>query len=35
MRDIDRTFEVSGVAGGRRVFHYYPDTINHTLYLED
>jgi hypothetical protein len=35
MRDIDRTFEVSGVAGGRRVFHYYADTATRTLYLQD
>ena len=34
-RDINRTFEVSGVAGGRRVFHYYADTVNQVLYLED
>jgi len=35
MRDIDRTFEVSGVAGGRRVFHYQADTVHHILYLRD
>jgi hypothetical protein len=35
MKDIDRTFEVSGVAGGRRVFHYYADTLEKVLYLED
>jgi hypothetical protein len=34
-RDIDRTFEISGVAGGRRVFHYYADTVDKVLYLED
>jgi hypothetical protein len=34
-RDIERNFEISGVAGGRRVFHYYADTITKVLYLED
>lgn len=34
-RDVNRTFEVSGVAGGQRVFHYYADEINKVLYLED
>jgi hypothetical protein len=34
-KDINRTFEVSGVGGGRRVFHYYADTINKVLYLQD
>ncbi len=34
-RDVNRTFEVSGVAGGQRVFHYYADEANKTLYLED
>ncbi|OQP42848.1 hypothetical protein A4H97_11880 [Niastella yeongjuensis] len=34
-RDINRTFELTGVAGGQRVFHYYADTINNVLYLED
>jgi hypothetical protein len=34
-RDINRTFELSGVGGGRRVFHYYADTVNNVLYLED
>ncbi|QNL52641.1 hypothetical protein H8S90_21940 [Olivibacter sp. SDN3] len=35
IRDIDRTFEVAGVGGGRRVFHYYADTVERTLYLQD
>jgi len=35
MRDINRTFELAGVAGGRRVFYYEADTINHILYLQD
>lgn len=35
MQDINRTFELTGVAGGRRIFHYYADTVNHVLYLED
>ena len=34
-RDVNRTFEVSGVAGGQRVFHYYADEVNKMLYLED
>lgn len=34
-RDVNRTFEISGVAGGQRAFHYYVDTINQRLYLED
>lgn len=35
MRDINRTFEVAGVAGGRRVFYYQADTVNAVLYLQD
>jgi len=35
MRDINRTFEVSGVGGGRRVFYYEADTIGNVLYLQD
>lgn len=34
-RDVNRTFEISGVAGGQRAFHYYIDTVTQTLYLED
>jgi hypothetical protein len=34
-RDVNRNFEIAGVAGGRRVFHYYADTIDKVLYLED
>lgn len=34
-RDVNRTFELSGVAGGQRAFHYYADTDNQMLYLED
>lgn len=34
-RDVNRSFEISGVAGGQRAFHYYADTANKTLYLED
>lgn len=34
-RDINRTFEISGVGGGQRVFHYLPDTVNQVLYLQD
>lgn len=35
MRDINRTFELTGVAGGQRVFYYQADTLNRVLYLED
>jgi hypothetical protein len=35
MKDIQRTFEITGVAGGERAFHYYADTIDHVLYLQD
>lgn len=34
-RDVNRTFEVSGVAGGQRVFHYEADEEEHVLYLQD
>ena len=34
-RDINRTFEIAGVGGGQRVFHYYADTVNKLLYLQD
>lgn len=34
-RDINRTFELSGVGGGRRVFHYLADTVDSVLYLQD
>jgi hypothetical protein len=34
-RDINRTFELTGTAGGRRVFHYYADTVENILYLQD
>ncbi|HEY9049582.1 MAG TPA: hypothetical protein VIN08_26970 [Ohtaekwangia sp.] len=34
-RDINRTFELTGTAGGRRVFHYYADTLENILYLQD
>lgn len=33
--DLEKGYEVSGVAGGRRAFHYFADTLNHTLYLQD
>jgi hypothetical protein len=35
MRDIQRTFEITGVAGGQRAFHYYADTVDNVLYLQD
>ncbi|MDJ1486252.1 hypothetical protein QNI16_37570 [Cytophagaceae bacterium YF14B1] len=34
-RDINRTFELTGVGGGQRAFHYYADTVDHVLYLQD
>lgn len=34
-QDVNRNFEITGVAGGRRVFHYYADTVDKVLYLED
>jgi hypothetical protein len=33
--DLEKNFEGAGVAGGRRIFHYYADTISKTLYLLD
>ena len=35
MHDIQRVFEITGVAGGQRAFHYYADTIDKVLYLQD
>lgn len=35
MRDINRTFELTGVAGGQRVFYYEADTVSKVLYLQD
>jgi hypothetical protein len=35
MKDIQRTFEITGTAGGQHAFHYYVDTIDHVLYLQD
>ncbi|GAB3720847.1 hypothetical protein [Spirosoma lituiforme] len=35
MRDLNRTFELTGVAGGQRVFYYDADPISQTLYLQD
>ncbi|WP_207426066.1 hypothetical protein [Pedobacter sp. SYSU D00535] len=34
-RDINRNFEITGTAGGRRTFHYYADTVDKVLYLQD
>ncbi|MCR5889478.1 hypothetical protein LRS06_17215 [Hymenobacter sp. J193] len=34
MRDINRTFETTGLAGGQRVFYYDVDPQTHTLYLQ-
>jgi len=35
MKDIQRTFEITGVAGGQCAFHYYADTVDKVLYLQD
>jgi hypothetical protein len=35
MKDISRTFELTGTGGGQRVFHYYGDPVEHVLYLQD
>lgn len=35
MRDIERTFELTGTGGGQRVFYYQADTVNQVLYLQD
>ncbi len=35
MRDINRNFELTGVAGGKRVFYYDADTVSKVLYLQD
>ena len=34
-RDVNRTFEITGIAGGQRAFHYYADEVDKVLYLED
>src|SRR6185312_7528342 len=34
-RDVNRTFEITGLAGGQRGFHYYADEVNKVLYLEE
>ncbi|MEC5144447.1 hypothetical protein [Chitinophaga sp. 212800010-3] len=34
-RDVNRTFEITGLAGGQRAFHYYADEVDKVLYLED
>lgn len=35
MRDINRNFELTGTGGGKRVFYYDADTVDHVLYLQD
>jgi len=35
MRDLERNYEIAGAGGGRRLFHYYVDTVDHRLYLQD
>ena len=35
MRDINRTFEIAGVAGGRKAFYYEVDSENNILYLQN
>ena len=34
-KDIDRKWEVAGIAGGKKWFHYEADTIDKTLYLQN
>lgn len=34
-RDVNRTFEISGTAGGQRAFHYEADEEKGVLYLQD
>lgn len=34
-RDIDKNFELSGIAGGQRFFYYDADTIKQVLHLQD
>lgn len=34
-KDINRTFEISGVGGGQRAFYYNADEVNQVLYLQD
>lgn len=34
-KDIDRRFEMAGVAGGRRFFTYRADTLKHIMYLQN
>lgn len=33
--DVDRSYELAGIAGGRRFLYYNSDTVKHELYLED
>lgn len=35
MRDINRTFELTGTGGGLRAFYYEADTVANVLYLQD
>lgn len=35
MRDLNRTFELTGVGGGQRVFYYEADPVHKILYLQD
>lgn len=35
MHDLNRTFEITGTAGGRRAFYYLADTVENVLYLQD
>ncbi len=35
MRDINRTFEIAGVGGGRKAFYYEVDPENQVLYLQN
>ncbi|MBX3241248.1 MAG: hypothetical protein KIT80_17195 [Chitinophagaceae bacterium] len=35
VKQIDRSYELAGIAGGLRFLHYEADTVNHKLYLWD
>ncbi|WP_140937376.1 hypothetical protein [Sphingobacterium lumbrici] len=33
--DLEKAYEIAGVVGGRQAFHYYADTVDQVLYLQD
>jgi hypothetical protein len=35
LQDVQRSYELAGIAGGRRFLYYEADTTNHILYLKD